>query len=87
VKANGEFRRFTAKVGYDDSTRGKRAAVRFEVYGDGKRLAVSRSMSFGMAASDISADITGVRVLELIARQMQPDTGNVVVSWAEARVE
>jgi len=44
-------------------------------------------MRFGMAANDFSADITGVKVVELIARQLQPDSGNVVVSWAEARVE
>ena len=83
----GEFKRFTVKVGFDDSTRGKRAAVRFEVYGDGKRLAFSRPMRFGMAANDFSADITGVKVVELIARQLRLDSGNVVVSWAEARVE
>ncbi len=87
VKVKREFRRFIAKVGFDDSTRGKRAAVRFEVYGDGKRLAASRSMRFGQTADNITADIVGVNVVELIARQLQPDSGNVVVSWAEARVE
>ena len=87
VKADGEFKRFTAKVGYDDSTRGKRAAVRFEVYGDGKRLAVSPPKRFGDGASDISADISGAKVVELIARQLGSDSGNVVVTWAEARVE
>ena len=87
IRARGEFRRFAAKVGFDDSTRGKRAAVQFEIYGDGKPLATSRPMRFGMAASDISANIAGVQLLELIVRQLQPDAGNVVVIWAEARVD
>ena len=87
VKADGAFARFVARVGIDDSTRGKRAAVRFEVYGDGRRLALSPPMRFASPAIEISAPITGVRVIELVVRQLGPAEGNVVASWAEARVE
>ena len=87
VKAQGQFQRFAAQVGVDDSTRGRRAAVRFEVYGDGRLLAASRPMRFGMAAEPISAPVAGVKVVELIARQIGTDAGNVVATWAEARFE
>lgn len=81
-------RRFAASVGVDDSSRGKTAAVVFEVYGDGRRLVASRPQRFDTAAQPIVADVTGVKVLELIARQTAPDpAGDVVVGWGDARVE
>ncbi|MBS0254162.1 MAG: NPCBM/NEW2 domain-containing protein [Proteobacteria bacterium] len=81
------FRRFSARVGLDDSTRGTRAAVRFELYGDGRRLALSPPMRFNQPAAELTAEIAGVRVLELVVRQLGPANGNVVASWAEARVD
>lgn len=87
IKANGQFTRFTAQVGIDDSTRGKSAPVRFEIYGDGKLLAVSAPVRFGHAAVPISARLSGVRVVEVIARQLGPTEGNVVVTWANAALQ
>ncbi len=86
VKADGGFSQFAAKVGVDDSSRGKTAAVRFELYGDGRLLASSKPKRFGEAAQDLSVSITGVKVLELVARQLADSDGNMVVSWAEARL-
>lgn len=81
-------RRFTANVGVDDSTRGKNAGVVFELYGDGRRLANSGIQHFDQPGQTIFADVTGVHVLELVARQTAPDPeGNVIVDWADARVQ
>ncbi len=87
VQAEGGFTRFSAQVGIDDTTRGRAAPVRFEVYGDGKLLAVSRPMHFNEAAAPLRADVAGVKVVELIARQIGTDQGAVVVTWANAALE
>lgn len=87
IKADRAFSKFTATVGIDDSTRGKRAPVRFEVYGDGKLLVASRPMRFGQAAVPISAPVKGVRIVELVARQRGAAEANVVVTWGNAALE
>lgn len=87
IRADGQFKQFTAAVGIDDSTRGKAAPVRFEVYGDGKRLAVSAPVRFGQAPVPIVAEVKGIRVVEIIARQMKPAEGNVVVTWGDAALQ
>ncbi|WP_377162061.1 NPCBM/NEW2 domain-containing protein [Roseateles sp. UC29_93] len=87
VKVPAGSRRFEAMVGVDDSTRGQAASVVFEVYGDGRKLAVSRPMRFNQAAAALSADLRGVKVLELIARQVGTDTDPVLATWGAARVE
>lgn len=80
--------RFTARVGVDDSTRGKTAAVSFEVWGDGRRLAATPPMKFNQPARELGADLRGVRLIELIARQHGAEpAGPVVVTWGEARIE
>jgi hypothetical protein len=80
--------RFTARVGVDDSTRGKTAGVSFEVWGDGRRLAATAPMKFNQPARALSADLRGVKLIELIARQHGADTaGPVVVTWGAARIE
>lgn len=81
-------RRFTARVGVDDSTRGKSAAVSFEVWGDGRRLAATPPMKFNQPARELGADLRGVKLIELIARQHGAEpAGPVVVTWGGARIE
>lgn len=80
--------KFSARVGVDDSTRGKTARTVFEVWGDGRRLAASRPTRFGEQSQFLTADITGITVAELVARQLEPDTtGNVVVGRADAQFD
>lgn len=80
--------RFTARVGVDDSTRGKTAAVSFEVWGDGRQLAATPPMKFNQPARELGADLRGVRLIELIARQHGAEpAGPVVVTWGDARIE
>lgn len=80
--------RFIARVGVDDSTRGRTAGVSFEVWGDGRRLATTAAMKFNQPARELSADLRGVKLIELIARQHGTDTtGPLVVTWGEAHIE
>lgn len=88
VQVPAGSQRFTARVGVDDSTRGRAAAVSFEVWGDGRRLAATPPMKFNQPARELGADLRGVTLIELIARQHGADTaGPVVVTWGDARIE
>ncbi|MBB5714381.1 hypothetical protein FHS94_001212 [Sphingomonas aerophila] len=82
---NKGFRRFTAKVGIDDSSLAASGPVQFEVYGDGKLLASSQPMRFDQAAQPISADVSKVRIVELVARPVTARQGDgPAVAWADA---
>jgi len=81
---NDGYRRFSTKVGVDDSATDKAHTVTFTVYGDGKRLAESRPMKWGMSAELIEADVTGVKLLELVARSAATETEALSVTWGEA---
>jgi alpha-galactosidase len=87
VRVNRAFNRFTADVGIDDSSLGKSVSVTFEVYGDGRLLARSGGKSFRDRAETISARISNVSVVELVARQSGPDQAPVVVTWGNAAFE
>jgi len=52
-----------------------------------RRLAVSAPLRLGTAPDDLSAAGTGVRVIELMARQIGPDQAPVVGAWTLARAE
>ena len=68
VRNRAGFAHFHALVGVYDSTAGRRRGVRFEVYGDGRRLAATAMRRFGEAAVAVEADVRGVAVIELVAR-------------------
>jgi hypothetical protein len=81
---NDGHRSFTAKVGVDDSATDKVSAVTFTVYGDGKRLAQTRPMKWGMPAEPLDVDVSGVKVLELVARSDASENEALSVTWGEA---
>ncbi|MBB5730282.1 NPCBM/NEW2 domain-containing protein [Sphingomonas prati] len=82
---NAGYTRFTAAVGVDDSASPAGGAVRFEVYGDGRKLATSRAVKFGEAAVPLAADVTGVKIVELVARRADGARGDPpAVDWADA---
>ena len=83
-KADARFRRFAAQVGLDDSTLERSTKVRFEVYGDGRLLSQSPELGFADPDYDLSADASGVSVLELVAREVGPGRAPTVVTWAAA---
>jgi len=83
VRNNG-FKRFSATVGVDDTARDRSQPVTFFVYGDGRLLAESGPKRFGEAPSPIEADVSGVKLVELVARTAEPMRFPDPVTWGEA---
>jgi len=81
---NHGAQRFTAMVGVDDSATDKTHDVTFAVYGDGKLLATSAPLKWGMAARPLSVAVAGVKLIELVARSAGAANERLPVSWADA---
>jgi len=81
---NKGYARFTTLVGVDDSARDRGQPVTFEIYGDGKLLARSRSMRFGEPAAPLEANVAGKALIELVARTPGKPRFPDPVAWAEA---
>ena len=81
---NHGYRRLSAQVGVDDSARDRTHAVTFLIYGDGKLLAKSKALRWGQPAQALSADVVGVKVIELVARSAAKDNEQLPVSWGDA---
>ncbi|GAO53059.1 NPCBM/NEW2 domain-containing protein [Novosphingobium sp. MD-1] len=81
---SGGYRQFRARVGIDDSAAPDAAPVTFLVYGDGRLLARSRPLRRGEPAQPLSADIAGVRIVELVTRQASASAADIPVNWGEA---
>lgn len=82
---NDGYTRFQAQVGVDDSTRNTEDAVRFSVYGDGRLLTESGPLRFGAAPSPLVADVSGVRIVEIVVRSEALTSDlPLVVTWGEA---
>jgi hypothetical protein len=81
---NHGYRRFSALVGVDDSASDRKHGVTFLVYGDGKLLAKSKALKLGQPAQALNADVSGVKVIELVARSAGGSNEQLPVSWAEA---
>lgn len=84
VRADGHYTRFSAQVGVDDATRNRKAKVRFLVYGDGHLLTESKPMAFGDASAQLTADIAGVKIVELVVREDGATDSPVAATWGEA---
>ncbi len=85
VRADGGFRRFVADVGVDDSTFDTDDTIIFSVYGDGKLLATSKPVRFGQPGQSLRADVTGVKIVELVARgKAARNKAPTVVTWGDA---
>jgi hypothetical protein len=65
IPLDGQFKRFTSKVGVDAMTEG-RGTVTFEVYGDGRKLWASPLMSGLDTARDVDVDVGGINRLRLV---------------------
>ena len=84
VSTEAGFRHFAAQVGHDDTSRERATSVRYEVYGDGRLLAQSPELTFSDPAFALSADVSGVRTLELVAREAGIAHDPTVVTWGAA---
>lgn len=85
VLALGQHDRFAASVGVDNATRNRISKVEFLVYGDGRLLAQTKALAFGDPAVEVSANIAGVKVVELVARSGDAGAPPVAVAWGNAR--
>jgi hypothetical protein len=81
---NDGYKRFAADVGVDDSATDKTHAVVFTVYGDGKRLAESHPLQWGTPAEPIDVDVSGVALVELVARSAGGENEALSVTWGNA---
>ena len=81
---NQSYRRFTATVGVNDSARDKDHAVTFMIYGDGRVLATSQPLKWGNDAQPLAVDVSGVKIIELVARAASEDAATLPVTWGEA---
>ncbi len=88
VRNDGAYSRFRATVGVDDSTANRGRAVTFSVYADGKLLTQTPALKFGDKARDITADIAGHHIIELVSRSVTAANEQpVVVTWGSARLQ
>ncbi len=85
VGLDGECSAFAADVGLDDET-ASQGSVRFEVWGDGARLAESGLVTGSQPSWPLYAEITGVRTLELRVRPGGDGVDFDHADWGDARV-
>jgi len=84
---NDGYATFRASVGVDDSTGNRSRAARFAVYADGKVVAQAGPLRLGDKPQEISADIAGRHIVELVATSnTRADEIPVVVTWGRARL-
>ncbi len=79
---NGQFKRFKAKAGIDAVTEGKGSVV-FEIFGDGKKLWSSPTVSGLDAAKEIDIDVSGVDRLRLVVGDAGDGNKFDVADWCE----
>ncbi|MEX0671189.1 MAG: NPCBM/NEW2 domain-containing protein [Pirellulales bacterium] len=86
IPLNGQFRRFTCKVGVDAVTEG-RGSVTFEVYGDGKKLWASPLMSGLDGPRGLDLDVTGVNRLRLVVTDANDGNKFDAANWVEPELK
>ncbi len=84
VRNDGKFRRFTALVGINDTTRNPSARVRFLVYGDKRLLAQTAPVGLGSVPVQLNVDVAGTRIIELVARAADESSPAASVTWGDA---
>jgi hypothetical protein len=79
---NGQFKRFTAKVGVDAATEG-RGSVTFEIYLDGKKAWATPTMSGLDAMREVDLDVSGARRLRLVVGDAGDGNALDAADWCE----
>ena len=85
IDLRGDAERFVAMVGPDDAA-GARVSVNFELWGDDKLLASTPVMRRGDAPRLITADLRGVRVLQIITDDGQDTSNDDDADWGGAMI-
>ncbi|MES1200533.1 MAG: NPCBM/NEW2 domain-containing protein [Pseudomonadota bacterium] len=83
---NHGFRRFAATVGVDDTASLRDRRVTFSVYGDGRLLTRFTPVDANHAPVEIEADVSGVAIVELVARATGETGFALPVVWGDARL-
>ncbi|WP_380786127.1 NPCBM/NEW2 domain-containing protein [Sphingomonas sp. R86521] len=81
---NAGYARFAATVGINDSGQPRSGTTVFEIWGDARLLATSRAVAFGEPAVLIEAKVTGVKIIELVARASATARPVQPAIWADA---
>lgn len=77
---------FSAMVGLDDEVTSGVGTVQFQVFGDGTLLAETGVVTGDDAAVELTADVTGVDVLRLVANESTNGKNFDHADWADAKV-
>lgn len=85
IDLRGEAERFVAMVGPDDAA-GARVSINFELWGDDRLLASTPVMRRGDAPRLLTADLRGVRVLQLITDDGQDTSNDDDANWGGAMI-
>ncbi|HEY1490744.1 MAG TPA: NPCBM/NEW2 domain-containing protein, partial [Verrucomicrobiae bacterium] len=86
VQLGDNAKRFTAKVGVDDSAH-NRGSVEFIVEGDGKILWRSGVLKGGDAAKSVNVNLDGVKMLTLNVTDAGDGINDDYADWADAKIE
>lgn len=81
------YKRFVATVGIDDNTQAKSGKVRLSVYGHGRRLWQSGTVTLAGRPVPVSVSIEGVNYLTLNVENVGSDGKAMDVDWADAKLE
>ena len=77
---------FSAMVGLDDEVTSGIGTVQFQLFGDGTLLAETGVVTGNDAAVELSADVSGVDVLRLVANESTNGKNFDHADWADAKV-
>ena len=77
---------FSAMVGLDDEVTSGVGTVQFQVFGDGTLLAETGVVTGNDAAVELTADVTGVDVLRLVANESTNGKNFDHADWGDAKV-
>ena len=83
VNLNGAYSRFESDIGVDGQTGG---SVIFDVYGDGKLLYQSPTLTAQSGAVPIDLNVSGVQQLSLVVNGATSNTAGDHAVWADARL-
>jgi len=81
---NAGYRQLSVSVGVDDSATDAAHAVTFQVFGDGRLLATSAPVRRGLAAKPLTANVAGVKLVELVARSADAVNERLPIVWGDA---
>jgi hypothetical protein len=81
---NAGYRQLTVSVGVDDSATDAAHAVTFQIYGDRRLLASSAPVRRGTVAKPLVANVSGVKLVELVARSPGAVNERLPIVWGDA---